>query len=77
MKRAKIVALSLILLFVVLTTVASAAELWPGWCKHQPKPGQDHNSQGYSTPEPAAIALLGAGLVVLGLFAKRKRGKKQ
>ncbi|MGZ5496110.1 MAG: PEP-CTERM sorting domain-containing protein, partial [Candidatus Aminicenantales bacterium] len=27
-------------------------------------------------PEPAAMALLGAGLVSLGLFAKRKLGKK-
>ena len=77
MKRAKIVALSMILLFVVLTTVASAAEMWPGWWKHNPKGGHDQNSQGYSTPEPAAIALLGAGLVSLGLYAKRKRGKKQ
>ncbi|MGZ5467561.1 MAG: PEP-CTERM sorting domain-containing protein, partial [Candidatus Aminicenantales bacterium] len=30
----------------------------------------------YSAPEPAAMALLGAGLVSLGLFAKRKLGKK-
>jgi hypothetical protein len=26
--------------------------------------------------EPAAIALLGAGLVTLGFYAKKKRGKK-
>ena len=31
----------------------------------------------YSVAEPAAIALLGAGLVSLGIYAKRKRGKKQ
>jgi hypothetical protein len=84
MKRAKIVALSLILLFFVLSTVASAAELWPGWWK--PKSGQSHGTTGttagngngtVSVAEPAAIALLGAGLVSLGLYAKRKRGKKQ
>jgi len=27
--------------------------------------------------EPAAIALLGMGLVTLGIYAKKKRGKKQ
>lgn len=31
----------------------------------------------YSVAEPASIALLGAGLVSLGIYAKRKRGKKQ
>ena len=30
----------------------------------------------YSVAEPAAIALLGAGLVSLGIYAKRKRNKK-
>ena len=31
----------------------------------------------YSVAEPAAIMLLGAGLISLGIYAKRKRGKKQ
>ena len=30
----------------------------------------------YSVAEPAAIALLGAGLVSLGIYAKHKRNKK-
>jgi len=30
----------------------------------------------YSVAEPASIALLGAGLVVLGLYAKKKNHKK-
>ncbi len=29
----------------------------------------------YSVPEPAVIALLGAGIVSLGLYAKRKKKK--
>ena len=31
----------------------------------------------YSVAEPGAIALLGAGLVSLGIYAKRKQGKKK
>ena len=31
----------------------------------------------YRVAEPAAIALLGAGLVSLGVYAKKKRSKKQ
>jgi hypothetical protein len=87
MKRAKIVALSLILLFIVLSTVVSAADMWPGWWKKKPHsssnqlPSQTSGSTPggttYSVAEPAAIALLGAGLVSLALYAKRKRGKKQ
>jgi hypothetical protein len=84
MKKAKAISLSLILLFVVLSTVGSAAEMWPGWFKkHSPK--STVTSGGTTVPpngtvsvaEPAAILLLGAGLVSLGLYAKRKRGKKQ
>jgi hypothetical protein len=85
MKKSKVMALSLILLFFVLSTVAIAADTWPGWFKK-------HNNGGtggtggtnggtgngtVSVAEPAAILLLGAGLVSLGLYAKRKRGKKQ
>ncbi len=40
-------------------------------------PRRRHGGGGsYSVAEPAAILLLGAGLVSLGLYAKRKRGKK-
>ena len=84
MKRAKIVALSLILLFFVLSTVASASNSWPGWFKKHSPHGTVTNG-GTTVPpngtvsvaEPAAILLLGAGLVSLGVYAKRKRGKKQ
>lgn len=85
MKKAKIVALSLILLFFVLSTVASASDLWPGWFKknrthstvttHGTTNGAGNGV--VSVAEPAAILLLGAGLVSLGIYAKRKRGKKQ
>lgn len=37
------------------------------------RPGGGGN---YSVAEPAAIVLLGAGLISLGLYVKRKRGKK-
>ncbi len=30
----------------------------------------------YSVSEPAAVALLGSGLVALGIYAKKKNGKK-
>jgi hypothetical protein len=85
MKKAKIVAISLVLLFIVLSTVASASELWPGWFKkHNHASSVNHGATGdtsngttYSVAEPAAIMLLGAGLVSLALYAMRKRGKKQ
>jgi hypothetical protein len=84
MKKAKIVSLSLILLFFVLSTVASASEMWPGWFKKNRTHGTATTggttvtgNGTVSVAEPAAIMLLGAGLVSLGLYAKRKRGKKQ
>lgn len=81
MKRAKIVALSIILLFFVLSTVASAAEMWPGWFKskrtHSTVINHGTTSGVVSVAEPAAILLLGAGLVSLAVYAKKKRGKKQ
>ncbi|MBE3117722.1 MAG: PEP-CTERM sorting domain-containing protein [Candidatus Atribacteria bacterium] len=70
--------LSLILLFFILSTVASAAEMWPGWWKHNPKTGHANDGGNtYSVAEPTAILLLGAGLVSLAVYAKKKRGKKQ
>jgi hypothetical protein len=84
MKKAKIVAISMILLFFVLSTVAIAADTWPGWFKKH-RTNTTVTNGGTTVPpngtvsvaEPAAILLLGAGLVSLGLYAKRKRGKKQ
>ena len=84
MKRAKIVALSIILLFFVLSTVASAAEMWPGWFKSKRTHAMAttggttvSGNSVVSVAEPLTILLLGAGLVSLGIYAKRKRGKKQ
>lgn len=83
MYRCRIPVLALILMFFVLSTVASAADMWPGWWKSKGKVTQHGNTvtgngnQTYSVAEPAAILLLGAGLVSLGIYAKRKRGKKQ
>ncbi len=52
-------------------SIASASDLGPRyWRRHRPKPP-------VGVAEPAAIALLGAGLVSLGIYAKKKRGKKQ
>ena len=40
------------------------------------KTGERRRGPTYSVAEPAAIALLGAGIVSLGLYAKRKKKKK-
>ena len=60
----------LFLLLWVVASVASAADFGP-----RRRPG--HRGRSYNVVEPAAITLLGAGLVSLGIYAKRKRGKKQ
>ena len=57
------------LLLMTVTSIASAADFGP-----RRRPG--HRAR-YSVAEPAAIALLGAGLISLGFYAKKKRGKKQ
>lgn len=64
-----------VFLFVLtIASLASASDFGP-----RKKPG--HRGRGGKDPvsvaEPAAIALLAAGLVSLGLYAKKKRGKKQ
>ena len=71
-----------ILAFFVLSTAALAQVSGPGsdWTKKGGKHDLSTGSaavQGYSVPEPAAIGLLGAGLVSLGIYAKRKQGKKR
>jgi hypothetical protein len=39
-------------------------------------PGQRGARPAYATAEPSTIALLGAGLVALGVYAKRKNHKR-
>jgi hypothetical protein len=82
MKKAKVIILPLILLAFVLSSVASASESWPGWFKHHKDGttgghGKGGGGQTYSVAEPAAVLLLGAGLISLGIYAKRKRGKQR
>ena len=63
------------LLFLgIIASVVVASDFGP-----RNKPGQRTRATGQvaSVAEPAAIALLGAGLVTLGFYAKKKRGKKQ
>jgi hypothetical protein len=60
--------LPLVALMFLSAVFAGASELKPG--------KNNRGGNGYSVPEPAAIALLGAGLVSLGLFARRKNKSK-
>jgi hypothetical protein len=83
MRKKAIFVLSLVFLFLALSAVSSASELWPNWWKSKSKL-TTHGStvtgpsnETFSVAEPAAILLLGAGLVSLGIYAKRKRDKKQ
>jgi uncharacterized protein YdeI (BOF family) len=75
-----------ILLFIALSTAAAAADSWPGWFKSHSTTSQTNHgttrgagsngTNSYSVAEPQALALLGLGLVSLGIYAKRKQGKK-
>ncbi len=61
-----------ILLFLLLSTAAMGADSWYG-PRH--KPGRTRGDT-YSVAEPQTLILLGAGLVSLGIYAKRKNRKK-
>jgi len=66
--------ISLVWIFILLMSVVSsvvATDFGP----RRPRNPKPPSPIGVS--EPAAIALLGAGLVSLGIYAKKKRGKKQ
>ena len=75
-----------ILLFFALSTAAAASDSWPGWLKSLSTTSETNHdttrgagstgTNGYYVPEPQAFALLGLGLVSLGIYAKRKQGKK-
>ena len=58
---------------LTMASVASASGLHPYWRPKHPR----HPAPPTGVAEPAAIALLGMGLVTLGIYAKKKRGKKQ
>ncbi len=85
MKKAKVVVLSLVLLVLVLSAAAGVSELWPGLFKgHNSTQSVNHDSgvgttavADYGMPEPAALLVLGAGLVSLGLYARLKRGRQR
>ena len=71
-----------VLIFVLFFAMAalSASQTVTG-INDGPGPGPDgpHGPNGppTSVAEPAAIALLGAGLISLGIYAKRKNAKKR
>jgi len=71
LKRAGGVISFLFLCLGVTTLVANASDFGPR--RH----GQRSRPPVQQVVEPAAIVLLGAGLVSLGIYAKKKRGKKQ
>jgi hypothetical protein len=59
------------LLLWVAASVANAAGSGP---RHNR--GRERGNPIHSVAEPATIALLGAGLISLGIYAKRKQRKK-
>ena len=67
-KIGTIAAVAFLFMFVALT-IADASEYG--------RRGRSGGGGRYGVSEPAAVVLLGAGLVSLGLYAKRKRGKKK
>jgi hypothetical protein len=57
-------------LFLFASSAAGAASVAPPYFKQAPAPGP------VAAP-PSTIALLGAGLVALGVYARRKNNKKK
>jgi hypothetical protein len=67
--RGSIMKRALILALLVFSTALMAA----AGPRHRP---DRTGGTTYSVPEPQSILLLGAGLVGLGIYAKKKNGKK-
>jgi hypothetical protein len=74
-----------IVLFLMLSTAAIAQQQRPTRLAGERDAGYNIGSrpsvkpdgvETFAVPEPGAIVLLGAGLVSLGIYAKRKQGKK-
>ena len=59
------------LLFLFASSAANASDLGP-----RQNRGRGRGNPTYSVAEPSTIALLGAGLVALGFYAKRKNHKR-
>ncbi len=74
----KRLAVFLIVISFVSATFLGASALGPGKGHGHGGGGNNgHENDGpTSVPEPAALALLGVGLVSLGLYTKRKKGSK-
>ena len=66
MKKLMFPMIALFLLFFALSVIAEAGEN---------RPDKRRRGGSYNVAEPAAVVLLGAGLVSLGIYAKRKRNK--
>ncbi len=74
MMRALIKRWSIGWILLLLMSVASVFGAW-AFGPHRPHHPRDPKPP-VGVAEPAAIALLGVGLVSLGIYAKKKRGKK-
>jgi len=74
----------LIVLFLMLSTAAIAQQQRTrraderdlGYTSGHRASVKTEGVETFAVPEPGAIVLLGAGLVSLGIYAKRKQGKK-
>ncbi len=73
LKRSGAQVVGILLFTLVMANMISAAVPPEGWIPGNPKPGHNNNR----VAEPAAVLLLGAGLVSLGVYARKKRNGKK